>query len=259
MVTLENGKSYQTVAERLQAFRATHPAKDGWGIVTTVEFPTLETVRVRAEIFDPDKRLIATGHSEERRSDSSINMTSAVENAETSAIGRALFAAGFGNGEFCSADELMLALKAQADLKAKGKGGDPWTKSYDKAPETVPETVPETAKETKPIDAQPPASVTAPVQEPAQPAKDASPPVFPAIVATANGPKLPSPPPDVEWKVSEETVVATGKGTFNAKESLKSMGFRWNKEGKVWEVQISKLMSAEAEPQQDNNGDEIPF
>ncbi len=119
MITIESrsGKrAYETVAERVKKFRATYPVDSGWQLQTEVEFPGEDLVLCRAKIFDPDGRLVATGTAEEVRGSSFINKTSAVENAETSAIGRALFAAGFGGGEFCSADELMTALKRQEDL-----------------------------------------------------------------------------------------------------------------------------------------------
>lgn len=251
-VTLENGKSYQTVAERLREFRNTHPAKDGWGIVTTVEFPTPETVRVRAEIKDPSNRIIATGHSEEKRSGSLINMTSAVENAETSAIGRALFAAGFGNGEFCSAEELVMSLKAQADIKAKN--GDPWTKPY--APAEVPAKTPAEPKAEATLPTAPPATTPATNGNSLNGAAskpDAS--NAPATETPGNG-SLPVPPPDVEWQVKGEMLSATGKGTFDSKEALKSMGFRWDKNAKLWTMKLSDLAVPSAEP---TSEDAIPF
>jgi len=44
-VTLENGKTYQTVAERLREFRGAHPAKDGWGsVIITVHGGLVQSV-----------------------------------------------------------------------------------------------------------------------------------------------------------------------------------------------------------------------
>lgn len=119
MITIETrtGKrAYETVAERVKKFRTTFPVDSGWQLLTEIDFPSGDTVLCRAKIIDPEGRLVATGTAEETRGSSFINKTSAVENAETSAIGRALFAAGFGGGEFCSADELMTAMKRQEDL-----------------------------------------------------------------------------------------------------------------------------------------------
>ena len=44
-VTLENGKTYQTVAERRREFRGAHPAKDGWGsVIITVHGGLVQSV-----------------------------------------------------------------------------------------------------------------------------------------------------------------------------------------------------------------------
>jgi len=70
---------------------------------------------MKASILDNDGRLLATGYSEEVRAASKINATSALENAETSAIGRCLSALGFGGTEYASADEVASAIKQQDD------------------------------------------------------------------------------------------------------------------------------------------------
>ena len=55
-----------------------------------------------------------TGHAYEKEDSSQINKTSALENCETSAIGRALSAAGFGGGnEYASANEVENAIHQQ--------------------------------------------------------------------------------------------------------------------------------------------------
>jgi hypothetical protein len=56
----------------------------------------------------------ATGWAEEVRGSSNINKTSALENCETSAVGRALGFAGFGSTEqIASADEVEVAIARQ--------------------------------------------------------------------------------------------------------------------------------------------------
>jgi hypothetical protein len=50
---------------------------------------------------------IGTGHAEEFRGQGRINATNAVENAETSAIGRALATAGWLADHVASADEML--------------------------------------------------------------------------------------------------------------------------------------------------------
>ncbi|MDL1976012.1 MAG: hypothetical protein LWX55_14810 [Deltaproteobacteria bacterium] len=107
---------YETVAERVRKFRDKYPIESRWRILTTIEFPSENVVFASTEVHNPDGEILANGHAEENRTIGYINATSAVENAETSAIGRALFSAGFGGGEFCSADELVEALKKQEQL-----------------------------------------------------------------------------------------------------------------------------------------------
>jgi hypothetical protein len=68
-------------------------------------------------IIDDQGKVVGTGLAEEYRDESMINKTSAVENCETSAIGRALMAAGFGSGEYCSAEELLAALSRQKEIE----------------------------------------------------------------------------------------------------------------------------------------------
>ena len=108
------GKTYFTVARRVRDFRATHPIADGWGLSTSIITCDAEVIIFRAAITDPSGREVANGFAEEKRSNRGVNSTSALENAETSAIGRALAAAGLGgDGEYASADELVNALSQQ--------------------------------------------------------------------------------------------------------------------------------------------------
>lgn len=104
------GKEYMTVALRVQQFREKHP---DWSIVTAIVHRDADEVVMLASIVNEQGRIIATGHAEEKRKASQINSTSALENAETSAIGRALAAAGFGGTEFASANEVQNAIAQQ--------------------------------------------------------------------------------------------------------------------------------------------------
>lgn len=104
------GKQYQTVALRVQLFREAHPDKS---LTTDMIVRDEECVVMRATIADETGRVLATGHSEEYRKSSQINRTSALENAETSAIGRALAAYGFGGTEFATANEVQNAIHQQ--------------------------------------------------------------------------------------------------------------------------------------------------
>ena len=111
------GKDYQTVAYRIKKMRADH--RD-WQIHTELLVHDAERVVFRAEVADASGVTIATGHAEEFRAQGRINATSALENAESSAIGRALAHAGWLGSDIASADE-MLSPKMQApkpDAKA---------------------------------------------------------------------------------------------------------------------------------------------
>jgi hypothetical protein len=105
------------VALRVQEFREKHPISDGWAIRTELKHCDADTVLFRAVIVDPQGREIAIGYAEEKRASKGINATSALENCETSAVGRALAAAGFGGSEYASADELVSALNQQRQME----------------------------------------------------------------------------------------------------------------------------------------------
>jgi hypothetical protein len=106
-----HGKEYETVASRVQRFRAAHP---DWQIYTDIIVADNDKVIMRCDICDNTGTHIASGHAEEVRAATQINRTSALENCETSAIGRALAGAGFGGTEFASANEVQNAIAQQA-------------------------------------------------------------------------------------------------------------------------------------------------
>lgn len=109
------GKSYETVALRVHRFREAHPT---WRLITSIIHRDDQCVVMQATIATEDGTVIATGHAEEYRKASEINRTSALENCETSAIGRALASLGLGGTEFASADEVARAVSG-----AKGDAG----------------------------------------------------------------------------------------------------------------------------------------
>src|SRR3972149_1965185 len=106
-IVVIHGKEYSTVARRVGIFRERYP---DWTLATEIISRNEECVVMKAAISDQAGRGLATGHSEEFRKASQINKTSALENAETSAIGRALAALGLGGTEFASADEVANAI-----------------------------------------------------------------------------------------------------------------------------------------------------
>lgn len=109
-----HGKEYHTVGKRVADFRSKFP---NWSITTDILSNT-DLVVIKASILNDDGRVIATGHAEEKRGSTNINKTSALENCETSAVGRALGMLGMGGTEIASADEVVNAI-AQQNQPAK--------------------------------------------------------------------------------------------------------------------------------------------
>lgn len=107
---LIHGKEYETVASRVQKFRDKYG--NDMSLQTKIISIDENSVVMQAAISSKDG-IIATGHAEEKRSASTINRTSALENCETSAIGRALAAFGLAGTEFASADEVAQAISQQ--------------------------------------------------------------------------------------------------------------------------------------------------
>lgn len=103
-------KLYEKVSERLERFRKDCSIQDGWGIKLDVRFPDKNRVLAEASIVDPEKRTVANGHAEKVRGASEFT-ESMVEWTSTTAIGRALGAAGYGTGEISTADEILLELR----------------------------------------------------------------------------------------------------------------------------------------------------
>ena len=106
-IEVRRGKKYTTAAIRVEIMR--RHAGDSLGVETEIVHWATEKgapVVVKATIRDATGRIVATGHAEEIRGQGQVNSTSALENAETSAIGRALAALGLSGGEFASANEL---------------------------------------------------------------------------------------------------------------------------------------------------------
>lgn len=104
------GKPYVQVNQRILAFWELHP--DG-RIITQKLSDDGKRCDFLASVYIGDA-IVATGHSFEYREQGMVNKTSYVENAETSAIGRALGVLGIGITEsLASADEMQNALEHQ--------------------------------------------------------------------------------------------------------------------------------------------------
>tara|TARA_Y100001980_G_C14485122_1_gene262998 strand:+ start:502 stop:1092 length:591 start_codon:yes stop_codon:yes gene_type:complete len=105
-----HGKDYATVALRLAVARRNLGAK--LKIETEIVSIDKDVVVVKA-IVTIAGNVIATGLAEERRAASRINQTSALENCETSAVGRALAFCGITNDTIASAEEVAAAIEQQ--------------------------------------------------------------------------------------------------------------------------------------------------
>lgn len=138
-----NLEDYETVEERLAKFWKEHP--DG-RISTEVIEHTLQRFIVKASIYrtEVDAHPWTTGFAEETVSTRGVNSTSALENCETSAIGRALANANYASkGKRPSREEMAKVNQAQpkpfaeklADKITVEKEDDPWTiKAVEPAP-----------------------------------------------------------------------------------------------------------------------------
>lgn len=102
----KSGNKYLQVSKRMEIFREIFGLD--YGIETNILVNDGKTVVVQAKISLNDK-ILGTGLAEEIRGRGFVNETSAVENCETSAIGRALASLGIHGGEYASINEIEKA------------------------------------------------------------------------------------------------------------------------------------------------------
>lgn len=123
-----NLADYETVEDRLARFWQEHP--DGRVTTELVRYEAGEWV-FRAEVYrDQDGPVWASGYAHEVHGQGMVNKTSAAENCETSAIGRALANAGYATkGKRPSREEMSKASappptqSKPAASGARGTGG----------------------------------------------------------------------------------------------------------------------------------------
>ena len=123
-VKQKGGKLYTQVVHRMEAFRRIHGTD--FGLDTEILVNDGKRVVVKAIITDKESRIVGAGMAEEIRGQGMVNTTSALENAETSAIGRALASLGLAGGEYASANELdAVERKTQAMREESSKNVSP--------------------------------------------------------------------------------------------------------------------------------------
>jgi hypothetical protein len=157
-----NLEDYETVEERLVKFWKDHP--DGQIHTKVLEHTTARFI-VEASIYrtEADSRPWTTGLAEETVQGRGVNATSALENCETSAIGRALANAGYATKGKRASREEMSKVKAKVEVQSivqetKAKmadtakeyvpvpvESDPWNQSFAAPVQTMEQAV-ETVK-----------------------------------------------------------------------------------------------------------------
>jgi hypothetical protein len=112
-----NLEDYETVEERLVKFWKDHP--DGQIHTKVLEHTTARFI-VEASIYrtEADSRPWTTGLAEETVQGRGVNATSALENCETSAIGRALANAGYATKGKRASREEMSKVKAKVEVQS---------------------------------------------------------------------------------------------------------------------------------------------
>ena len=144
-----NLADYETVEERLVKFWKEHP--DGRIDTELIEAtPTRFIVRATIYRTEADARHWTSGLAFEHISDRGVNSTSALENCETSAIGRALANAGYATkGKRASREEMSKVAAAQpnkfeqriSEKISVAMPSDPWTIEQKDMPLPVSEAV----------------------------------------------------------------------------------------------------------------------
>jgi len=122
-----NLADYETVEVRLEKFIKDYP---DFRIATELEVVEKDRYIVKAYLYKTSTDSVAwtTGYAEEKVTDRGVNSTSALENCETSAIGRSLSAAGYAaKGKRPSREEMSKVVGQKPVKPAVADVQDYWT------------------------------------------------------------------------------------------------------------------------------------
>ena len=108
-------KDYAEVNQRIKAFRMVYPR----GAILPELISEIDGILTfKVEIKDEDGYTLSIAHAREKINSNLINQTNALENCETSAVGRALGMCGFGvDSSLSSAEEVQNAIDKQEELQ----------------------------------------------------------------------------------------------------------------------------------------------
>jgi hypothetical protein len=149
-VAQRGGKKYTQVVHRMEAFRTVFGTD--MGVDTQIMVDDGQRVVIKATITDSNGICIGSGMAEEIRGQGNVNKTSALENCETSAIGRALACIGLAGGEYASANEMAAVPRKEEALKSSNQGGAP---TPDQHPPAGPDQHPPAGEAAPPVPSTP--------------------------------------------------------------------------------------------------------
>ena len=140
-ITQRGGKKYTQVVHRMEAFRTIFGLD--YGVDTQVLVDDGHRVVVKAIITNQNGIVIGSGMAEEIRGEGHVNKTSALENCETSAVGRALASIGLSGGEYASANEMEAVGRKAQNLNSQAVGSTDAPPPQSDAPPPVQDPQPE--------------------------------------------------------------------------------------------------------------------
>jgi len=140
-ITQRGGKKYTQVVHRMEAFRTIFGLD--YGVDTQVLVDDGHRVVVKAIITNQNGIVIGSGMAEEIRGEGHVNKTSALENCETSAVGRALASIGLSGGEYASANEMEAVGRKAQNLNSQAVGSTDAPPPKSDAPPPVQDPQPE--------------------------------------------------------------------------------------------------------------------